>query len=210
MSFTVIIIIHHTCSLRTVITLNLHPLLPLPYLRRNFSVAEPLFTRYDRLSLIQVSWNLPTSDNLALLTSDNFIRLFSLAEPDCPSLEIPLLSPYVHHSQRERLVIQDDCVIGFCLRNRSAFILHENGELSLVSLTQDTRLHVPQRMRMFPLSEDDDEIYSSSMLLLDTTPSLLVVAHKSGMIYHCIYLEASSEDGEVGRVTSIHQTSVVL
>lgn len=167
-------------------------------------MAEPLFARYDRISLVQVSWYLPISDNLALLTSDNFIRLYSLADPDCPSLEIPLLSPYIHQPQRERLVIQDDCVIGFCLKNRSAFILHENGELSLVSLSQDTRLNAPQRMRMFPLSEVDDEIYSSSMLLLDTTPSVIVVAHKSGMIYHCVYLEANCEDGEVGGDYTTH------
>ena len=162
-------------------------------------MAETLFARYDRLSLIQVSWYPFIPDTLALLTSDNFIRLYGLADPDCPSLEVPLLFPYVHHPQRERLVIQDDCVMGFCFQERSAFILHENGELSLVSLSQDTRLHVPHRLRMFPLSEDDDEIYASSMLLLGTTPSLVVVAHKSGMIYHCIYLEAHSEDDEVGK-----------
>lgn len=84
-------------------------------------------------------------------------------------------------------------MIGFCLRDRSAFILNDTGDISLVSLTQDTQQHAPERLEMSLHCSDD----ASSMLLLDTTPSVMIVAYKSGIIYHCVYLKDNSEGDEV-------------
>ena len=153
--------------------------------------------RYDQLTLLQICWYPLSPDTLALLTSDNYLRLYSLADPECPLLAVPLLHQCTRIPQRGRIRIEEENIIRFCIRDTSAFILHDNGDVSLVSLDQDTREHAPKRLRMSLYSSDDnEEIDSSGMLLLDTTPSLLVIAYKSGMIYHCICLEDSSKEGE--------------
>lgn len=157
---------------------------------RNYSVAEALFVRYDQLVLRQVAWYPPSPDTLALLTSDNFLRLYSLGDPECPLLEVPLLPQSSYLSLRGGFRIEEDNVVQFCVHQTSAFVLHDTGDISLVSLDQDTRGHALKRLTMVLQSSDDyEEIDPSAMLLLESSPCILIVAYKSGMIYHCMYLE---------------------
>jgi len=166
------------------------------------------------VNLLQVSWYPPSPDTLALLTSDNFIRLYSLADPDRPLLVVPLLPQCSRDmSQRGGFRIEEDNVIHFCLHHTSAFLLHDSGDVSLVSLEQELQERTPKQLMMVLHSSDDnEEIDSSTMLLLDTSPAILIVAYKSGMIYHCMYFgdgRSSESRQEVGKETILRRTGIL-
>ena len=167
---------------------------------RTVSVASHVFTINDCLTLVQVSWYPSSPNTLALLTSDNFLQLFNLAEPELPVLKVPLLPSstgiQLHH--HHGLNMDQDCVVGFSLWNRSAFILQDSQDvaLSLISLTQHPH-PLPKPLRIYPPADDNYWSTPSSLLVLNTTPLAVVVADKTGMVYHCVYLEEESADHEV-------------
>ena len=83
-----------------------------------------------------------------------------------------------------------------------AFIFHESGDVSLVSLTQKQHHHRPRKLSMHPQDTAGNYISSAcSMLLLETSPLGLVLAGRSGvedmMVCHCIYLESSDVQAQV-------------
>lgn len=174
-----------------------------PY--RTFQVASDIFTINDRLFLVQVSWCPRTPDTLALLTSDNFIRLFQLAEPNLPVLELPLFSPSSIHFYPSTIKLDEYCIVACGLWNSSAFVFHDSGDVSLVSLVQDSH---PRPLSMHPQDTKGNYICSScSMLLLDTAPLAVILAGKSEMddmmVCHCLYLEDSDSDGQVRYVQAV-------
>ena len=159
-----------------------------------------MFTINDCLTLVQTAWYTSIPDTLVLLTSDNFIRLSNLAEPNLPLLEVPLLpssaSVQLHH---HGLVLNQECVVAFSLWKTSAFILHESGDVSLVSLARTTYPRKPpQVLRMHPQADDNYTSNPSSILLLNVAPLFVVVADKTGIVYHCVYLHENPLDQEVG------------
>ena len=171
-----------------------------PY--RTVVVSSDVFTINDRLTLIQVSWYPASPDTLALLTSDNSIRLFNLAQPNLPLLELPL-TPSNNISFYQNIIkLEEYCIVGFSVWKRSAFVYHDSGDVSLVSLTQHS---LPQPLSMHPQDTKGNYICSSSsMLLLEETaaaaPLAVILAGKSGMddmmMCHCVYLEDSSWENE--------------
>ena len=157
-------------------------------------MSRDIFIINEQLTLIQVTWHPRSPDTLALLTSDNFIRLFGLAEPDLPLLELPLLSPSSIHLYPNTIKLEEYGIVAFACWGSSAFAFHESGDVSLVSMTRDAR---PQKLSMHPQDTAGNYISSAcSMLLLDTSPLGVVLAGKSGMeeimVCHCVYLEEDS------------------
>lgn len=168
-------------------------------------MSQDIFIINDRLTLTQVSWHPRSPDTLALLTSDSFIRLFNLAEPDLPLLELPLLSPSSIHLYPNTIKLEEYGIVAFSLWSSSAFVFHESGDVSLVSMTQHSR---PQKLSMHPQDTRGNYISSAcSMLLLETSPLAVILAGRSGMedmmVCHCVYLEESSLDLQVSELRRI-------
>ena len=166
---------------------------------RTVRVSNDVFTINDHLTLVQVSWYPASPDTLALLTSDNSIRLFSLAQPNLPLLELPLTSSNHIAFYKNTIKLEEYCIVGFSVWNRSAFVYHDSGDVSLVSLSRHSR---PQQLSMHPQDTTGNYICSSSSMLLldDTLPLAVILAGKSGMddmmMCHCVYLDDSSWDTE--------------
>ena len=163
-------------------------------------VASDIFIINDRLTLVQGSWYPSSPDTVALLTSDNFIRLFSLAEPNLPALEIPLFSPTSIHFYPSTIKLDEYSVVAFSIWNTSVFILHDSGDVSLLPLSPGAK---PRMLSMHPQDTKGNYICSSSsMLLLETAPLAVVLAGRSSMddmmVCHCVYLEAEEEEEEEG------------
>lgn len=175
-----------------------HLLFLVPFCRA-VQVAGDIFTINDNLLLEQVSWCPHIPDTLALLTSDNFIRLFQLAEPSLPILELPLFSPSSIHFYPNTIKLEEESTTAFRIWNNSAFVFHDSGEVSLVTLSQNPNM---RKLSMHPHDQGNYICSSSSMLLLDTTPLAVILAGKSGMddmmVCHCLYLEDSDSEGLVG------------
>ena len=67
------------------------PLLPPPLLPRVTSVASDLFYIHRHsLALLQVAWHPTQPGSLCLLTSDDTLRVYRLADPSVPLLTLPL------------------------------------------------------------------------------------------------------------------------
>ncbi len=168
-------------------------------------IAHDIFAINDKLTLLQVSWFTPAgSHTLALLTSDNFIRLFNLIDPNLPLLEVPLFPSSPNIQLRSGGVsLAQESAMAFSLWNTSAFVLQDNGDLSLVSLAHHPPYSPPQPLRMFPPDDDNYQCTSPlSLLLLKTTPLTVVVADSTGMIYHCVYLAEKNPDDQVRKIPS--------
>ncbi len=176
-------------------------LLPFLLAYRTVQVSSDVFTINDRLTLIQVSWYPASPDTLALLTSDNAIRLFNLAQPNLPFLELPLTSNNNISFYQNTIKLEEYSITGFSVWNRSAFIYHDSGDVSLVSLTHHAH---PQTLSMHPQDTKGNYICSSSSMLLleDTVPLAVILVGKSGMddmmVCHCVYLDDSENDQVLG------------
>lgn len=161
---------------------------------RTISVASDLFAY---VTLVQVSWHLSNPEVLVLLTSDSFIRLFSLANPNVSMLEISLLPPSSGLQLRPHGLMLQGTHVAFSLWRNSAFVLHDNGDVCVVSLTQQPPT-ISRPLIVNPPSYENYWSNPSSMLLLNTTPLVLIVVDsKVGIVYHCVYLESSNVDNQV-------------
>ncbi len=61
---------------------------------------------------------------------------------------------------------------------------------------------------MYPAAEDNYGYDACAVLCLPCVPNILVIATESGMLYHCVVLEAEDEeDGGVRIIQSIHLTN---
>ncbi|XP_043909981.1 nuclear pore complex protein Nup88 isoform X2 [Protopterus annectens] len=80
------------------------------------------------------------------------------------------------------------------------YILYENGETSLtyVSISHSNvnigRLQGP--LPMYPPAEDNYGYYACAILCLSHVPNVLVIATESGLLYHCVVLEAEEDDDQ--------------
>ena len=169
------------------------------YSHRTVVVSSEVFTISDCLTLVQLSWHPTSPDTLILLTSDNTLRLFHLAQPDLPQLELSLTSSNNISFHQNTIKLEEYCIVGFSVWRRSAFVYHDSGDVSLISLTQHSR---PQLLSMHPQDTEGNYICSSSSMLLleETVPLTVILAGKSGMddmmVCHCVYLEDMSPEDE--------------
>ena len=151
-------------------------------------IANDYFTIHQP-PLLQVSWHPTAPFQLALLTMDNMIRFYSLADPELVILSLSLPSSPtagVLHSMK-------DPVVAFGLWQNSAFILQEGGEVTLATLTQATP--PPPPLLIHPQTDEDCDSEASSMLILPSQPCVVVIATTNGTVNHCVYLD--DEEREV-------------
>ena len=162
----------------------LPPSLPpsLPPCSRVVAVAGDLFSVYRQtLELLQVQWHPHRPGALCLLTSDDTLRVFSLADPNVPLLTFPLSAPTPLHG-----CALDDSVVAFSLLSTAIFILRDTGDVHLSSLSPDAPCSPP--LVMHPTAEDNYGSDASRILVLPTSPSTLIIANSSGTLHHCVYI----------------------
>ena len=136
------------------------PLLPsLPPCSRVVAVAGDLFSVYRQtLELLQVQWHPHQPGTLCLLTSDDTLRVFSLANPNVPLLTFPLSAPTPLHG-----CALDDSVVAFSLLSTAIFILRDTGDVHLSSLSPDAPCSPPSASFL-------SLFFSSSLPLLPLPP----------------------------------------
>ena len=146
------------------------------------AVAGDLFSVYRQtLELLQVQWHPHQPGTLCLLTSDDTLRVFSLANPNVPLLTFPLSAPTPLHG-----CALDDSVVAFSLLSTAIFILRDTGDVHLSSLSPDAPCSPP--LVMHPPAEDNYGSDASRILALPTSPSTLIIANSSGTLHHCVYI----------------------
>ena len=146
------------------------------------AVAGDLFSVYRQtLELLQVQWHPHQAGALCLLTSDDTLRVFSLADPNVPLLTFPLSAPTPLHG-----CALDDSVVAFSLLSTAIFILRDTGDVHLSSLSPDAPCSPP--LVMHPTAEDNYGSDASRILALPTSPSTLIIANSSGTLHHCVYI----------------------
>lgn len=60
---------------------------------------------------------------------------------------------------------------------------------------------------MYPAAEDNYGYDACAVLCLPCVPNILVIATESGMLYHCVVLEAEEEEYGRVRQNSVHLTN---
>ena len=164
---------------------------------RSTPIAGDLL-RAHCLHVVQMSWTDNGSEMMVILTSDGMLRLCSISHPSIPVSTIcvstgPGHSPHVLHLEEE------EGVIGFAIWQDRALLLHERLDVQALALRPGAVPTLP--IPIYPLSEDNYSGSGCGLLLLETTPPILVLATDSGRLHHCVYLYQPME--QVGLVCNM-------
>lgn len=206
-------------------------------------IAERFFSCHPKLEVIHALWHpgAPDHNHLVLLTSDNYLRIYSVSSPEIPEQAVSVGSarsnvlncssstlqgatlgevavcmsvapPIKEDKHQSGNPISNGCTNGFIDPDDEEkqqhldllwpiFILYGNGDVyyTITSLSP-ARRH--KRGVMGPLSvhppcSDNYGIDSCSLVALQSSPPVLVIANTSGNIRHCIVVtKEMDEDGE--------------
>lgn len=151
---------------------------------RSTPIASGLL-RAHCLHVVQMHWIQNDSEMMVILTSDGMLRLCSVSHPTTPlsticALAGPGHSPHMLHLE------EDGGVVGFVIWQDRALLLHERLDVQAIAL-QPGAVPTPP-LPIYPLSEDNYSGSGCTLLLLETTPPVLVIATDGGRLHHCIYL----------------------
>uniref|UniRef100_A0A9J8CAJ0 Nucleoporin 88 n=1 Tax=Cyprinus carpio carpio TaxID=630221 RepID=A0A9J8CAJ0_CYPCA len=190
---------------------------------KTIPVAERFFTSSPSVTLRQAAWYPSETEepHLVFLTSDNTIRFYNLKEPQSPAKVLSVSqvddeSIVTLFCRRSYAASLGEMAVAFDfgalaesphlsgLRVKAEllvyplYILYGNGEtfLSYISLTHSVRnLGKPMGpLPMYPAAEDNYGYDACAVLCLPCVPNILVIATESGMLYHCVVLEAEEEE----------------
>ncbi|XP_018597354.1 nucleoporin 88 isoform X1 [Scleropages formosus] len=193
---------------------------------KTIPVAERFFTSSASVILRHAAWYPSETEepHLVLLTSDNTLRFYSLKEPQSTARllnvsqsdedgaittrgrsyaaslgEIAVAFDFgpVAVAPRQFVPQQEKEILVYPL-----YILYENGEtyLSYTSMAHSSNLGKPLGpLPMYPAAEDNYGYDACAVACLPCVPNILVIATESGMLYHCVVLEAEAEE-EAGSV----------
>uniref|UniRef100_A0A8C1D0X9 Nucleoporin 88 n=1 Tax=Cyprinus carpio carpio TaxID=630221 RepID=A0A8C1D0X9_CYPCA len=188
---------------------------------KTIPVAERFFTSSPSVTLRQAAWYPSETEepHLVFLTSDNTIRFYNLKEPQSPAKvlsvsqvddEITLFCRRSYAASLGEMAVAFDFgalaesphLSGLRVKAEllvyPLYILYGNGEtfLSYISLTHSVRnLGKPMGpLPMYPAAEDNYGYDACAVLCLPCVPNILVIATESGMLYHCVVLEAEEEE----------------
>jgi nuclear pore complex protein Nup88 len=163
-------------------------------------IATDLFTiHHHTIRLLQSAWHPSLPLTLLLLTNDSTLRIFSLADPNYPRYSVPLSTSAANQVHSCSL---EDMVVSFaCTHTNRLFALRDTGDVIATSLATPTSSasspSSSEPLPMHPMSEDnygtDD---AAGLILLETTPLVLIIAHSGGTLYHCVYMESDEEREE--------------
>ncbi|XP_015736142.1 nuclear pore complex protein Nup88 [Coturnix japonica] len=186
-------------------------------------VAERFFTSSTSLTLKHAAWYPceTMEPHVVLLTSDNTIRIYSLKVPQTPIKVIPLSDAeeetLIINKGRAYTASLGETAVAFdfgplvpvpvsILGQRGSeevlayplYILYENGEtfLTYINLLQSAgnlgKLLGP--LPMHPAAEDNYGYDACAVLCLPCIPNILVIATESGVLYHCVVLDAEEDE----------------
>ncbi|XP_048822481.1 nuclear pore complex protein Nup88 [Lagopus muta] len=186
-------------------------------------VAERFFTSSTSLTLKHAAWYPceTLEPHIVLLTSDNTIRIYSLKVPQTPIKVIALSDAeeetLIINKGRAYTASLGETAVAFdfgplvpvpvsILGQRGSeevlafplYILYENGEtfLTYINLLQSAgnlgKLLGP--LPMHPAAEDNYGYDACAVLCLPCIPNILVIATESGMLYHCVVLDAEEDE----------------
>ncbi|NXH11968.1 NUP88 protein, partial [Bucco capensis] len=186
-------------------------------------IAERFFTSSISLTLKHAAWYpCETAEpHIVLLTSDNTIRFYNLKVPERPVKVIAMSDTEEEtltiKKGRSYTASLGETAVAFdfgplvpvpksILGQQGAeevlacplYILYENGEtfLTYISLGQRTRnldkLLGP--LPMYPAAEDNYGYDACAVLCLPCVPNILVISTESGMLYHCVVLDAEEDE----------------
>ncbi|POI31943.1 hypothetical protein CIB84_004305 [Bambusicola thoracicus] len=159
--------------------------------------------------------------HVVLLTSDNTIRIYSLKVPQAPIKVIALSDAeeetLIINKGRAYTASLGETAVAFdfgplvpvpvsVLGQRGSeevlafplYILYENGEtfLTYINLLQSAgnlgKLLGP--LPMHPAAEDNYGYDACAVLCLPCIPNILVIATESGVLYHCVVLDAEEDE----------------
>ncbi|XP_064424925.1 nucleoporin 88 isoform X2 [Latimeria chalumnae] len=192
---------------------------------RTISIAERFFTSSTSLTLRHAAWYPSETEepHLLLLTSDNSLRIYSLKEPQTP-LKVLSLSQSEEESVllprgRSYTAPMGEVAVAFDFGPLVAvsshlvgqkgkeevqafplYILYENGETFLMYLFLSHGIgsfgKLLGPLPMHPAAEDNYGYDACAVLCLPCVPNILVIATESGMLYHCVVLEAEEEEDQ--------------
>ncbi|XP_065587820.1 nuclear pore complex protein Nup88 [Cyrtonyx montezumae] len=186
-------------------------------------VAERFFTSSTSLTLKHAAWYPceTLEPHVVLLTSDNTIRIYSLKVPQAPIKVITLSDAeeetLIINKGRAYTASLGETAVAFdfgplvpiqrsILGQRGSeevlafplYILYENGEtfLTYINLLQSAgnlgKLLGP--LPMHPAAEDNYGYDACAVLCLPCIPNILVIATESGVLYHCVVLDAEEDE----------------
>lgn len=142
------------------------------------------------IDVLQACWHPDQTNILAIFTSDGGLRIFSLTQPSIPQLSLRVCSnpPLSYYTLNE----DDGTVVSFYLTSSSIFLLNDRLDLKTVKLKEGSEPSLP--LKMFPLNEDNYSGNGCGLLLLQTTPPIVVIAVDDGKLLHCVYLKEEIEE----------------
>ncbi|OXB64754.1 hypothetical protein ASZ78_016281 [Callipepla squamata] len=186
-------------------------------------IAERFFTSSTSLTLKHAAWYPceTLEPHVVLLTSDNTIRIYSLKVPQAPIKVIALSDAeeetLIINKGRAYTASLGETAVAFdfgplvpiqrsILGQRGSeevlafplYILYENGEtfLTYINLLQSAgnlgKLLGP--LPMHPAAEDNYGYDACAVLCLPCVPNILVIATESGVLYHCVVLDAEEDE----------------
>lgn len=149
---------------------------------RTISVGSSLI-RAHCLEVLHVQWHPNDDKTIAVLTSDELIRIYHISNPSVPTLSLNVLS---RHSQSHAVTLEEDYVISFALSDDIVFLLLKSLEVQIISLKEGAQpsLSLP----MYPLDKDNYSGIGCGLLLLPTQPLVLIIASANGVL-HCVFAE---------------------
>ncbi|XDV19894.1 hypothetical protein PO909_025290 [Leuciscus waleckii] len=160
---------------------------------KTIPVAERFFTSSASVTLRQAAWYPSETEepHLVLLTSDNTIRRSYAASLGETAVAFDF-GPLADSPRLSSLRMKAELLV------YPLYILYGNGEtfLSYISLTHSiSHLGKPMGpLPMYPAAEDNYGYDACAVLCLPCVPNILVIATESGMLYHCVVLEAEEEE----------------
>ncbi|CAM1301532.1 NUP88 (predicted), partial [Pycnogonum litorale] len=199
---------------------------------RSRTIAERFFVCNNRIKVLQVRW-FPVVDGqqdnyLVTLCSDNYLRIYRVDDPQSP-VQVYCLSEHsslsltrtssVAVSLGETAVSFDfGPSVGEEKKSRGEdivyplFILRGNGDVysmmlqppGLKKIKRTTMMQGP--LTMHPAADDNYGVDAFSILCLQCSPPVLVIATSSGTLYHCVVLEKSVAELETLDDSSISRT----
>ena len=75
-----------------------------------------------------------------------------------------------------------------CTNGNRLFALRDTGDV-VVSALSIPGTPPSEPLPMHPMSYDNYGNEATSLLVMETVPPILVIAHSSGTLYHCVYME---------------------
>lgn len=187
---------------------------------RTFPLAERLFASHGDLGLLQVLWHPGSAEDnhIAFLTSDNIIRIHNIYEPEKMMQIISLgqidNSRGLSAMHPSLYSVFGDSAVSFdfgtpvhvpsklkSARTKNSlawpiFILQGNGEILILysDITSKNPKCYPVMgpLLVHPPAEDNYGTDACSILCLQTTPPVIVMATCEGKLHHCIVLNENN------------------